>query len=81
MQCAAPQAIAAHALRCTAWLEPGAADVRAAGAQICGSTICMLLVDSMGRRTLMVQGSVYCGAALVLIGLAGRPVLPAKHVE
>ena len=38
--------------------------------QICGSTICMLLVDTMGRRTLMIQGSVYCGAALMLIGLA-----------
>ena len=30
----------------------------------------MLLVDSLGRRTLMIQGSVYCGVALVLVGIA-----------
>ena len=39
-------------------------------AQICGSAICMLLVDTTGRRTLMIQGSLGCGLALLLVGLA-----------
>ena len=30
----------------------------------------MLLVDTTGRRTLMIQGSLGCGLALLLVGLA-----------
>ena len=38
--------------------------------QIVGSTLCMFLVDSAGRRPLLIGGSIACGAALLMLAAA-----------